>query len=133
MSGTFAVDAAATFTYVMFVNSMPKLKYGAATPTQETNAAGVPKWAVDLTVTFTPTLPGMAPESEVLTVTITDSVQPGQGLNPGAPVQLEGLRIGHNPPELTENKKIRGGKLWYNATGLKPLGAAQSSRRESGS
>ena len=127
-SGTFAVDAAATFTSVVLINVAPKVKFG-TTGQQEVNAAGVPKWSVDVAVTFTPTLAGMAAHSELITLTVTGAGQPGLGLNPGSPVALDGFRVGLNPPEMRD-EKIRGGKLWFSASGLRSLAVAQGSRRE---
>lgn len=112
---------------------MPKEQYGAQGQ-QETDNAGVPKWTVEVAVTFTPTASGMKPISELISVTITDRVQPGQGLNPGAQVAFDGFRVGWNPPEIVPGKpnqppRIRGGKLWYNAVALRSF-AAPSARRE---
>lgn len=126
--GTFAVDVAATFTSVMLVSAMPKEKFGASGQ-QETNSEGVPKWTVEAAVTFTPTIHGMKPLSELISVTITDRTPPGQGLNPGTPIVFDGFRVGLNPPEVRDTK-LRGGKLWYSATGLRSLIPAQSGRRE---
>ena len=127
MPGTHAVDITATFTSMMLVNSMPKLKFGSES-VQETNAAGVPKWSVDLAVTYTPTVAGMRAESELITVTIADHANPAQGMNPGSPVALEGMRVGLNPAEV-KNERLRGGKLWFTATALRNL-APPASRRE---
>jgi len=129
MPGTFVVDVAATFTSAMLVSSMPKEKFGAQGQ-QETNAGGVPKWTVEAAVTFTPTIPGMKPLSELISVTITDHAAPGQGLNPGTPIVFDGFRVGLNPPEVRDSK-LRGGRLYYSAAGFRSLVAAQPTRRES--
>jgi hypothetical protein len=126
MPGTFAVDVAATFTSAMLVSSMPKEIFG-TNGQQETAKDGTPKWTIEAAVTFTPTIPGMKPLSELITVTITDRTQPGQGLNPGTPIVFDGFRVGLNPAEL-KNERLRGGKLWYSAAGLRSLVAAQPRR-----
>lgn len=129
MPGTHAVDVAATFTSMMLVNTMPKLKFGSDS-VQETNAAGAPKWSIDLAVTYTPTTAGMRAESELITVTIAAPTYPTQGINPGSPVVLEGMRVGLNPAEV-KNERLRGGKLWFTATAIRS--AAPTQRRESAS
>lgn len=131
MPGTYAVDTTATFDSMMLVNATPKLKFGSER-VQETNAAGVPKWSIDLAVTYTPTVVGMAAQSELITVTITDHAHPAQGLNPGSPVVLEGMRVGLNAAEL-RNERLRGGKLWFTATGLRSLAPAANRRPETAS
>lgn len=126
MAGTFAVDTAATFMSAVLISSGPKIAFGQNT--QEQNAAGVPKWVAEVAVTFSPTAPNMAPQSELIKVTVTAPQNPGDGLNPGTPVQLEGLRVGISAPENGQNGKIRGGKPWYSATGFRSASPAVPSR-----
>lgn len=128
MPGTFAVDYTATFTSAMLVSAMPKEQFG-ANGRQETNSQGVPKWTVEVAATFTPTITGMKPLTELISVTITDHAQPALGLNPGTPIAFDGFRVGLNPAEL-RNEKLRGGRLYYSATGIRSLIAAQPNRRE---
>ena len=131
MPGTFVVDMTATFKSAVFMTSQPKLKFG--TQVQETNAAGAPKWTVELAATFTPGSPGMPETSELLKVTVTGGPNPGDGLNPGTPVLLEGFRVGTNPPEKRDDGRIQGGRLWYTATGLRSaVAAANGGRRPAG-
>lgn len=125
MPGTFAVDVAATFTSAVLISVGPKPKFGGAVNQQETSADGTPKWVAEVAVTFTPTVAGMRAQSELITITVTDRQQPALGLNPGTPVFPDGLRVGLNPPELRD-EKLRGGKLWYTATGLRSLASSQS-------
>lgn len=129
MPGTFAVDIPATFSMIMLVNITPKPKFGGKEGEQETNSAGIPQWIVEAAATFSATTPGMRPVSEMVSITITDRQMPGQGLNPGTPVVFEGLRVGLNPPEVRDGK-LRGGRLWYNATSLRPLAASAPARSE---
>lgn len=117
MPGTFAIDMQATFSAVLLMACTPKRKFG-TTDQQETNAAGVPKWAAECAVTFSPQN-GMQPVSEVISVSITAAHDPASGLNPGTPVALEGLRAGLNPPEKRDDGKVRGGRLWFTATGIR--------------
>ena len=126
MPGTYAVDTAATFTATMLVSAMPKIRFG--TEVQETNAAGVPNWLIEVAATFAAT-GGFGAQTELITVTITDHAHPAQGLNPGSPVALEGLRVGLNPPEV-KNERLRGGKLWFTATGLRSFAAPSARRAE---
>jgi hypothetical protein len=133
MPGTFAVDLAATFKSVLLISSGPKMRFGMSGQ-QETNAAGVPKWLVEVAATFTPTSPGMPETSELLRITVTDHANPGDGVNPGTPIVLDGFRVGTNPPEQKEGGGIRGGRLWFTASGFRSAAAsAMSARRPSSS
>lgn len=127
MPGTFAVDLAATLTSAVLVSVTPKEIFG-ANGQQETAKDGTPKWTVEVAVTFTPTVVGMKPLSELISVTITDRTPPAQGLNPGAPVTFEGFRVGLNPAELA-NGRIKGGRLWYTAAALRSF-PTSAARRE---
>lgn len=125
MPGTFVVDPAATFTATLLLSSSPKRKFGSQTE-QETNAAGVPKWALEVAATFAPAFDGQQPVSEILSVTVTTPADPAMGMTPGTPIALEGLRVGVTAPEKRDNGTIRGGRLWYSATGLRSFSAARA-------
>jgi hypothetical protein len=116
MPGTFAINAEETFVTAFLMSAGPKLKFGEQT--QDANTAGVPKWGLEVAVTFAPQ-DGMRPVSEVLNITITAPHDPAQGVAPGSPVQFDGFRVGVSPPEKTDRGGIRGGKLWYQASGVR--------------
>jgi hypothetical protein len=116
-TGTFVVDQAATFSTAVLMSTAPKERFGSP-GVQDTSAEGVPKWAAMVAVTFTPN-GSMAPVSDVLTVSVTQPANPADGMQLPAAVVFEGLRVGVNAPEKRDNGSIRGGRLWYAATGLR--------------
>ena len=130
MPGTFAIDTAATFTTCMLVNAGPKPKFGAADQ-QETNAQGTPKWLLEVAVTFAPGAPGMPAISELISVTVTAPHNPVEGVPAGTPITFDSLRAGLNVPEHGQNGRIKGGKLWYTAIGIRPVMASSGRRSES--
>jgi hypothetical protein len=127
MPGTFVINAEATFASPpLLMGCMPKLRYG--TTDQDVSANGERKWECQAAVTFQPAAPGMRPVSEVISVTITGpATNPGEHLAPGSPVVFDGFKVGWSAPETGESGRIRGGKPWYQATGLRQVhGAAQA-------
>lgn len=129
MPGTFTVDLAATFQGAVLVSASPKLKFGSSDQ-QETNAQGIPKWTAEVAVTFTPNGVGVPAQSELITITITAPSSPFDGLHPGTPVTFDGFRVGFTPPEL-HNNRVRGGKPWYTAAGIRAAIPARSRNTES--
>jgi hypothetical protein len=123
MPGTFVVDHGQTFSTVVLMSVTAKDKFGAP-GVQDISAEGVPKWVAQAAVTFT-AQNGMAPVSEVLTVTITTLGNPADGMTLPAAAVLDGLRCGVSAPEKRDNGSIRGGRLWYSATGIRPAHARQ--------
>ncbi|MFD1502720.1 hypothetical protein [Streptosporangium lutulentum] len=121
MAGTFAIDSAQTFQFMIFMGCEEKNAFGSTD--QEKNAQGIPKWSLQFAVTFHPT-PGMKAISEVIAVTITQHGHPADGVPPGTPVELVGLRLGISSPEKNDKGSIRGGKPWYQASGIRPAQVA---------
>ncbi|MBV9720281.1 MAG: hypothetical protein JOZ77_13285 [Candidatus Eremiobacteraeota bacterium] len=115
MPGTYVVSTQETFSTALLMSSAKKEKFGSPGE-YETNADGVLKWAVQLAVTFTSTN-GIAPVSEVLTVSVISATDPAAGIAVGSPVILTGLRVGIMAPER-RGEKIIGGKVWHSATGV---------------
>lgn len=115
----YVIDTGATFaTSPLLMSAMPKIKYGSAE--QDVSASGERKWEIQLAVTFHPSGPGMRPVSEVISVTITGPpTNPGEHIQPGTAIDLEGFRVGWSAPETAGNGRVRGGKPWYQATGLR--------------
>jgi hypothetical protein len=116
-TGTFVIDQGATFSTAVLMGTAPKERFGSP-GVQDASAEGVPKWVAMVAVTFTPN-GSMAPVSDVLTVSVTQPANPADGMQLPAPVLFDGLRVGVNPPEKRDNGSIRGGRLWYAATGLR--------------
>jgi hypothetical protein len=129
-TGTFVVDQAATFSTAVLMSTAPKERFGSP-GVQDVSAEGVPKWAAMVAVTFTPN-GSMAPVSDVLTVSVTQPANPADGMQLPAPVVFEGLRVGVNAPEKRDNGSIRGGRLWYAATGLRSSLMAGAGVRKGG-
>lgn len=127
MAGTFVIDVPNTFATVIFMSCVPKADY--KTGVVETDRNNVPKWTVEAAVTFHP-MPGMRPTSEVITITIASPNDPGQGTMPGQPVQIDGMRVGISAPERNDKGGIRGGRPWYQASGLRPAAPAARPARE---
>lgn len=119
MPGTLAIDAANTFAAALLMSAGPKPKFGTTTGEISTNAAGVPQYQAEVAVTYLAEN-GRRPVSEVITVTITAAADPTRDIAPGTPVMFDGLRAGVSQPEQRDNGKgIRGGRIWFSATGLR--------------
>jgi hypothetical protein len=130
MPGTYVVDTESTFVRCVLINGGQKDKFGSP-GVQETSAQGVPKWYAEAAVTFVPSQPGMPPVSELITVTITSLANPFDDLQTGE-IAFTGLRVGTTPPTSGEGGRIRGGKLWFTASGIRPaLGQLRGGKSES--
>jgi hypothetical protein len=118
MPGTFAIDAGATFSALLLMQSGPKHEFG--TETQAISKSGERKWSVQVAATWQPEY-GMRPVAEVIEVTLTGA-DPGNGIAPGTPIELINLRVGVSAPEMRDNgrgPKVTGGRAWYSATGIR--------------
>lgn len=130
MPGTLAIDAAGTFAAALLMSAGPKPKFGSTTGEISTNAAGVPQYQAEVAVTYLAEN-GRRPVSEVITVTITASSDPTKDIQPGAPVLFDGLRAGVSQPEQRDNGKgIRGGRLWFSASGIRSANGHAAKRGE---
>jgi hypothetical protein len=117
MPATLAVDPRNSFERAVLMAIGPKLEYG--TGAQATSAQGVPKWEAQVAVTYLAE-PGRRADSEVINVTLTQPDNPADKVSSGE-VELDGLRVGWTAPEQRDNGKgIRGGKPWYQASGIRP-------------
>lgn len=122
MSVSIAVDIPATFSVLIYMGCEPKADFN--TGEHQRNAAGLPKWAVTLAAQTVPAN-GQRASAETISVTVPSEANPCDGLNPGLPVQLAGLRAGVMDPEQ-RGEKIRGGRLYWQATAVRPLVPARS-------
>ena len=66
-------------------------------------------------------------DSEVLAVTVTCADDPRDYMHEGDPVQFAGFTVGVMPPEATDTGRIRGGKLFWQASGVRSRVAAAKS------
>jgi hypothetical protein len=118
------VDQAA-FTRLMLVSIEPRLDR--ETGVQFTNKDGTErKWTVQVVASLPSRWDEGRTESEVLAVTVTCKEDPTAHIAEGDQVQFAGLTVGVMPPEKNEaTGRIRGGKLFWQATGVRvrPAGA----------
>jgi hypothetical protein len=131
MPAIFHVDQARTFRMVMFLSSAAKTVFGKS-DVQDTLKDGTPKWEVQVVATFE--VFGRL-ENEVLKVGINSYTDPSQALGGmPQPVELVGFRVGVSPPEertdQNGNKKITGGKAWYQADEIRALTAHTTGGRK---
>jgi hypothetical protein len=120
MPGSYVIDQAATFEQCFAMSASPRLKFGSTTGEQDTTRDGVLKWTVQAAVTIRSDRPEMPAQSDLINVSIAQAAYPLEGFGPGTPVAFEGLRVGTTPPEAGDNGRIRGGKLWFTCTGVRP-------------
>lgn len=121
MPGTITVNAKQTFAAMLLMSAAQKLKFGTSEP--DISATGEKKFTVEAAVTYLAE-GNMRPVSEVISVTVTggDEIT----ITPGTPVEFDSLRVGLSAPEQRANKdgngsRIVGGKLWWQASGVRPV------------
>ncbi len=128
MPGTIVINIRETYSAMILMAPItPKMKFGTDIP--DVNAAGEAKYVANLAVSYRPE-PGMPPQAEVITVTLTGGDRNQlTGIPEGSPVELEGLRAGVSAPEQRERRdggtRVVGGKLYFAARGIRPVGQAQ--------
>jgi hypothetical protein len=121
-NSTYVIDAAQTFSTVILMGCVPRTKF--QSDEVDTTADGTPKWTAGLAVTYH-AVNGMPAQSDVINVTIAAAANPADGISPGSPVTLDGLRVGISPVEK-RGDRIVGGKPWHSATAVRTLGFRQS-------
>jgi hypothetical protein len=118
MPGTIVVDQQATFSTAPLVMSVgPRNKFG--TDVQDITRNGEKKWSVQVAVSYLAEN-GMRAQAEVIEVTIVGD-NPGNVVQPGMPVQFDRLRTGVSAPEKTDEGRVRGGRLYWMADGVRPF------------
>jgi hypothetical protein len=117
------VDQAA-FTKLMLVQVEPKADR--ETGVQYTSKDGSErKWIVQVVASLPSRFDANRTDSELLNVTVTCADDPRDGLSEGQPVLFDGFTAGVMPPEQSaETGRIRGGKLFWTATGVRSRVAA---------
>jgi hypothetical protein len=123
VSVNIAVDTAKTFSVLIYMGSEPRADFN--TGEHQRNAAGTLKWSVTVAAQTIPAN-GQRSTAETLSVGIASDKDPGAEIQPGTPILLDDLRAGVMDPEQ-RGEKIRGGRLFWQATGVRPLIPARPS------
>ncbi len=118
MPGMITVDQQSTFQTPPLVMSVgPRFKFG--TDQQDITRNGERKWSVQVAVSYFPDY-GMRAVAEVIEVGLTGE-DPGASVQPGNAVQFDRLRVGTTAPEKTEDGRVRGGRLYWQADTVRPF------------
>lgn len=118
------VDQAA-FTRLMLVEIAPKADR--ETGIQYTTKDGSEKkWTVQVVASVPSRWEAGRTDSDVLSVTVTCANDPTEYVTEGDMVLFDGLTVGVMPPEAGDNGRIRGGKLFWQATGVRARVPAKS-------
>ena len=126
MPGTIHIDQAATFSGPpIALMAVVKTKFGTDQP--EISKDGERKYSVHVAVTYRPEY-GMAPQSEVLQVTVTGGPDLTSSLQPSSPVEFDDLRCGFSAAEARPDGRIRGGKPFFMATAVKAFAGTGNGR-----
>lgn len=118
------VDQAA-FTRLMLVEITEKTDRD--TGRQITAKNGVErKWTCQVVASMPSRFEAGRTDSEVLSVTITSADDPVGKVAEGDQVWFTGLTVGVMAPEQSESGRIRGGKLFWGASGIQSRAAVSS-------
>jgi hypothetical protein len=77
------------------------------------------KWTVQVVASMVSRFDATRTDSEVLSVTVTSAEDPTGQVAEGDQVYFDNLTVGVMPPEAGEGGRIRGGKLFWQATGVR--------------
>jgi hypothetical protein len=125
MPGMITVDQQSTFATPPLVMSVgPRLKFG--TDQQDITRNGERKWSVQVAVSYFPDY-GMRAVAEVIEVGLTGD-DPSHAVQPGMPVQFDRLRVGATSPEKTDEGRVRGGRLFWQADAVRPFSGPGNGR-----
>jgi hypothetical protein len=114
----------ARFSGLMFMSCEPKVDRD--TGVQHTTKDGsARKWTVTVAATKPATYDPARMENDVLAVTVTSPDDPADGLVMGTPVTFTDFSVGVMAPEAGEGGKIRGGRLFWSANGVRALVASK--------
>jgi hypothetical protein len=121
MPGTVTVDIRSTFSAMILMSVSEKMQFGTAIP--ETTKDGERKYTVELACTYHAEPNSvMKPVSEVISVTVTGGDHNAiLGIMPGSVVSLERLRCGVSAPEKRDDGRVRGGRLYWMAAGIRQV------------
>jgi hypothetical protein len=119
------VDQAA-FTRLMLMEIEPKADR--ETGVQFTSKDGSErKWTVQVVASLPSRFDSSRTDSEVLLVTVTCKDDPREYMHEGDAVRFDEFTVGVMPPEATDTGRIRGGKLFWQASGVRARVAAAKS------
>jgi hypothetical protein len=76
------------------------------------------KWTCEVVASMPSRWDASRIESDVLAVTVTSADDPTGKVSEGDMVWFTGLTVGVMPPEQSESGRIRGGKLFWQASGV---------------
>lgn len=117
------VDQAA-FTRMMLVTIEPKTDRD--TGVQYTNKDGTErKWTVQVVVSLPNRFDPARTDSEVLSVTVQCADDPSLSVSEGDPVRFDSLSVGVMAPEQGEGGRIKGGRLFWQASGVRAMVSAK--------
>src|SRR5262249_40621518 len=77
------------------------------------------KWTAQVVASLPSRWDAGRTDSEVLSVTVTCADDPTGKVAEGDQVEFKDLTVGVMPPERGENDRIRGGRLFWQATGIR--------------
>lgn len=118
----------AVFTRMMLVSIAPKTDR--ETGVQYTTKDGLErKWVAEVVASMPSRFDATRSDTEVLAVTITSADDPMGKVSEGDQVWFDGFQAGVMPPEQGETGRIRGGKLFWTATGVQNRAVAGSGKR----
>jgi hypothetical protein len=87
---------------------------------QATNPDGTEKkWVVEAVMSMPSRFDANRSESEVIPVTVTSASDPADLVGEGEQVTFDNLTVGVMAPEQGKSGRIRGGKLFWQATGVR--------------
>jgi hypothetical protein len=110
----------ARFTSLLFMACQPKIDRD--TQIQHTTKDGSSrKWTVVVAAIKPASYDPAQLENGTLNVTVTSVDNPADGMAPGTPVTFVDFTTGVMKPEAGEGGKIRGGSLFWSATGIRAL------------
>jgi len=127
MAGNYLIDSA-SFTGMILMGCMPREKFGEPGTQERTANGNVPKWVVEVAVSFPPANDRKVP-SEVITVTVAAHSDPAEGLSPGLPVTLDNLRLGVSTAQL-KGDRVSGGKPWFIADAVRSTATPYRSKSQ---
>ena len=114
--GMITIDARNTYAAAIFMSAAAKTIFGSDNQ-PDIAKDGQRKWSAEVAVTYL-TEPGRKAVSEVISISVLGA-DPAATIQPGSPVEFDGLKCGVSSPEKRDNGRIAGGRLFYMATAIR--------------
>ena len=125
-------QSAFTRMMVVSIDPRPEVEFDQATRkrretgNQAKDRDGIPKWTVQVVISMPSRFDGRT-QSDVIPVTVTCAEDPRGHISEGEPVAFTDFTVGVMPPEADpDGGPIRGGKLFWQASGVSARVAAKS-------